>query len=463
MKLAWFSPISPIRSGIAHYSAELVPELKTKHSIDIFVDDHPTQQLNDARNTFSAHEFIWKHKNNPYDLMVYQLGNSPFHDYMWPYLIRYSGLVVLHDGHLHHSRGRCLLQAKRRDHYKSEFCFNHPGTNPNITELGISGLLGTLTFLWPMRRIVTEASRLVVLHDAWLANEIKDESPQAQVMTIPMGVSKCVSSSNAREKVNSRHNIPSDVILFAAFGKLTPEKRIPQILRAIQLVNTKSVPVHILLCGETVDHYSALADAESLGIRHLVTITNYVENSAMPDYISASDVCLCLRWPSSRETSSSWLRCLSAGRPTIITDLVQLANIPAYDPRNWTISGQSKTTDSLRRNVDPACVTIDILDEDHSLVLAIEKLATSEDMRNSLGINAKKLWKSQFTLKKMVSGYEQAINAAASNPDPRPTLPSHLLSDGTELMQTLLSEMRFPTEHFKNLMMPFTGENKNHS
>jgi hypothetical protein len=39
----------------------------------------------------SAHEFVWRHRRAPYDLVVYQLGNSSHHDYQWPYLFRYPG------------------------------------------------------------------------------------------------------------------------------------------------------------------------------------------------------------------------------------------------------------------------------------------------------------------------------------------------------------------------------------
>ena len=80
---------------------------------------------------------------------------------MWAYLVRYPGLVVLHDGQLHHARGRMLLQRwqPRRDDYRREFWFNHPDANPDLAELGAVGLLGSLTYLWPMLRIVVESSR----------------------------------------------------------------------------------------------------------------------------------------------------------------------------------------------------------------------------------------------------------------------------------------------------------------
>ena len=56
---------------------------------------------------FIAHDFVWKQQRAPYDLIVYQLGNAPWHDYMWAYLAAFPGLVVLHDGRLHHARVTC--------------------------------------------------------------------------------------------------------------------------------------------------------------------------------------------------------------------------------------------------------------------------------------------------------------------------------------------------------------------
>jgi len=96
MRIAWFSPLPPTRSGIAAYSVELLPYLERRYTIETFDEGR-------------AHDFVWTHRQDPYDLAVYQLGNAPWHDYMWAYLAAYPGLVVLHDARLHHARARQLL------------------------------------------------------------------------------------------------------------------------------------------------------------------------------------------------------------------------------------------------------------------------------------------------------------------------------------------------------------------
>ena len=39
MRLAWFSPLAPVRSGIASYSAMVLPSLAARHDIALFVGD----------------------------------------------------------------------------------------------------------------------------------------------------------------------------------------------------------------------------------------------------------------------------------------------------------------------------------------------------------------------------------------------------------------------------------------
>ncbi len=109
MRIAWFSPLPPARSGIATVNADLLARLDDELAIDRFVDG--LGRTPSGARTFDAHDFVWRHRRDPYDLITYQLGNAACHDYMWAYLARYPGLVVLHDPRLHQARARQLLKA----------------------------------------------------------------------------------------------------------------------------------------------------------------------------------------------------------------------------------------------------------------------------------------------------------------------------------------------------------------
>ena len=453
-RVAWFTPLPPVRSGIARYSVELLPMLARTYRIDVFVESLASPPAAEVAGIFSAHDFVWKHARDPYDLIVYQLGNSPCHDYMWPYLVRYPGLVALHDGQLHHSRARALLQENRADDYRAEFSYNHPDTHSGVAELSITGLLGSLHYLWPMRQVVLDSSRSVLVHNSWLADELRLESPELPVEVVEMGVPDPPQGQSAGAEVRHRHGVPDAAVLFAAFGKVTPEKRISQTLHALATLEHEAPPWHLLLCGEPVDYYDATREAQRLGIGHRVSLTGYITDDEMPAYFSAADVCVCLRWPSSRETSASWLRYLAAGKPTIITDLVHLSDVPSLDPRNWKVTGCPAGFDARDRSIDPACVSIDILDEDHSLALAVARLAVDTTLRASLGGAARRLWDKRFTLGRMAAGYGRAIESARRTPVdiPRRTgLPPHLLSDGMERLRSVLTEVGIPAQGFADL------------
>jgi glycosyltransferase involved in cell wall biosynthesis len=431
----------------------LLPGLTGAHRIDVFVDGRPDRfEPPDAGvRLFSAHDFVWKHFQQPYDLTVYQLGNAPCHDYMWAYFVRYPGLVVLHDGQLHHARGRRLFEQRRYEDYRDEFAFNDPGTHPDLAELGIAGLLGSLTYLWPMRRVVVESSRSVVVHNDWLADQIRGESPGARVNVVDMGVPAPQASSGARQQIRDRHGIAADSVVFAAFGTVTPEKRIRQAIRAVAALAPTIPGAHLLLVGETVDHYDAREEALAAGVADRVTIAGFVPHEEVDAYLAAADVCLAMRWPTSRETSAAWLRCLAAGKPTIETDLQHMVDVPAFDPRDWSVVHAPRTPEDDGGEpapVDPVCVSIDIMDEDHSLRLAMRRLATDAGLRSVLSRAARDLWETRFTLERMMSGYLTAIDAACAAPLPdaatREGLPRHFFADGTAGATELLREMGVP-------------------
>ena len=66
-------------------------------------------------------------------------------------------------------------------------------------------------------------------------------------------------------------------------------------------------------------------------------------------------------------------------------------------------------------------MSIDILDEDHSLKLAIRRLATDEKLRVMLGSNARALWSERFRLEGMVAGYQRVDCASFFRRRPRRT------------------------------------------
>ncbi len=399
LRVAWFSPLPPDRTGVAAYSAELVPALRADFDIDLYPER-------------DAHDFVWRHRRAPYDLTVFHLGNAPCHDYMWGYLVRYPGLVVLHDARLHHARARQLLrpddpveaahriergQAAAADRYRAEFRFDQPAAPAGVEEYAVQGLGGSLNYFWPMLRVPVTTARAVAVHNARVAADLADEYPSTAIHTIRMGVPDMTAPADARIRVRRSLGIPDDAVVFAVFGKVTREKRVAQIAEALTDVRGTGVDARLLIVGEGDE---ASADGET------IVAAGYVADVEVATWLSAADVSLCLRWPTALETSAGWLRCLAAGRATVIANLAHLADVP-----------------------DGVALRIDLLDERRQLASAMGALARDPAARARLARNGRAYWQAHHTIDHMAADYRAVLAAAAARPAPHVALPAHLEAD----------------------------------
>jgi len=425
----------PSRTGVAAYSAEMVASLAADHSIDVFVDESITPLQTSSAGARSAHDFLWLNHLNPYDLTVYQLGNSGAHDYQWPYVFRFPGLVVLHDAHLHHARAATLLLRGRANDYRAEFAASQPDTSADMAELAVAGFDSHLYYSWPMTRLVALASRLTAVHSPLLAESLRADAPGARVEPIRLAHGTRVegeAAAAAAARVRARHRLDPQDVVFGVFGGLTAEKRIPQVLSAFAALLPYVPAARLVLAGEAAPYYDLRGDIDRLGLRDRVVVTGFVENDELfTEYVAGCDVSINLRWPTAREVSGPWVRALAAARPTITMDLAHTADVPALDPRTWTVP----QTLSER---EPVTVSIDILDEDHSLRTAMRRLATDPALRERLGRAAASYWEREHSMRPAIEDYRRVLATARHCPVPPVTLPVHLRTSGGEGLNQLL-------------------------
>jgi glycosyltransferase involved in cell wall biosynthesis len=427
MRIAWFSPLPPTRSGISAYSAELLPLLRPWFRLDCYVERSRTlaasspESLPAVLDSYDAHDFVWRHRREPYDLVVYQLGNAPCHDFMWAYLVHYPGMVVLHDIKLHQARAAHLLRERRQNDYRAEFWFDHSGAPRDLVEYAIHGLRGPVYYLWSMTRAVVRTARLVAVHGNRAAADLLDEHPGAAIEALRMGVASPGAHRDERTAIRRRHNIPENAFIFAVFGKMTAEKRIPSILRALAAL--KDPRVYAMFVGDALALPGFAQDAASLGIDNNTRSIGYVAHEEIDAYLQAADAALCLRWPTAGETSASWLRCLAAGLPTIVSGLAHLSDLPLLDVHTgqWPRDGRP-----------PVALSIDLLEEERLLPLAMQMLASDRLVADRVGAAGHEHWAAHHTLEMMAADYRRAIERAASRPAPEVhDLPAHF-TDGYE-------------------------------
>ncbi|MEO7191127.1 MAG: glycosyltransferase family 4 protein [Vicinamibacterales bacterium] len=443
VRIAWFSPWPPQSSGIATYSAEVVAALTSRgHGVDVFVDERRVAVLPVPDSPAppgewrlqTAHDFVWRAGRGQYDLAVYQIGNSHLHDFVWPYLFRWPGLAVLHETRLHHARGHALLAGGHLSDYRSEFAWNHPHVSPAAAELAVRGFSGSYYYLWPMLRRIAESSRCVATHTEGSVAALQMEFPDRAIDYIALGHGR-PEPVTAAERAASRSALgvaPGDM-LFGVFGALTAEKRIAQILRAFACLAPRRPFVRLLLAGARDASVDIHELARDLGVHDRVMVADDLTDAEFASAIVAADVSLNLRWPTAIESSGPWLRALAAARPTVTTALEHQAHVPAFDPRTW----MPLDPESRRR---PVTIAIDLLDEEHSLRLAMDRLATDEDLRASLGIAGRTYWEQHHSPARMMDDYERVLTRAAALAGPD-VLPAPFATD--------------PLDHARELLAPF--------
>ena len=438
MRLAWFSPWPPQRSGIAGRSAELVPLLAGRgHAVDVFVDASQVRtevSTNDAPTAgrvrvLSAHEFLWRQANGQYDLPVYQIGNSHLHRYIWPYLFRFPGLAVLHDGRVHHARAEALLSRGREDDYRTEFAWNHPQVSPDAAELAILEFDGPFFYQWPMVRTVLATARLTAAHSSGVADQLAKDWPDYHVTHIALGEGPAaLDVEAARRDFRARHGITHDAILFGVHGGLTEEKRIREILNAFASTVAWIPNARLLLVGADDPLISLRDRLSALQLTDVVTHVPTPEDVEFDRSIAACDVTINLRWPSALETSGPWVRSLALSKPTITVASAHQSHVPALDP----LSGQAiQPSADLKPGAADRAVTVavDILNLNHALRAAMRRLGEDAALRARLGRQARLWWEREHTLERMVADYERAFAQALECAAPSGDRPAHLVPD----------------------------------
>ena len=116
-----------------------------------------------------------------------------------------------------------------------------------------------------------------------------------------------------------------------------------------------------------------------------------------------------------------------------MTDLPHLGEIPALVTRGvWTPSHLAADAAA-----EPITVSIDLLDEDRSLALAMRRLASDAGLRRRLGERARAWWRAHHRIDAMAEDYERVLALAAARP--APALPAALLPDGAARTRALLA------------------------
>ena len=304
MKVAYYSPLPPSRSGIADYSELLLPALRER--IEEVVLARPGKRRPEA------------------DVSLYHIGNDPdAHGWIVDALRKQPGVVVLHEYVLHHLiSGITLGRGDARGYF--EAMERELGVLGRLIALGVAD--NSLPLLWetqperfPLAETILDLAQGVIVHSAYVEGRVRDTGYAGPVWRVPHPVWP-------PQPVN-----PADVRgepLVGCFGNLNINKRIPQLLEAFALLRKEWPGARLVLAGAAAERFDLGRRLERAGLGDAVHREEYVPEERMWSLMAACDVLVNLRSPTMGETSGAALRGLSLGKPMLVSDVGWFAELP---------------------------------------------------------------------------------------------------------------------------------------
>ncbi|MGC3028690.1 glycosyltransferase [Burkholderia sp. DN3021] len=386
-KLAYVSPLPPARTGIADYSAKLLPALANFYDIDVIVD--PETAGNPRFDGVTVRSPEWFLGNaGLYDRVVYHFGNSSFHRYMFPLLDAVPGVVVLHDFFLSGIVAEMDIQGWLPGGWSEALYENHGYAG--LAERHRNADPADIVWKYPCSLGVIQKSLGLIVHSEnskrqamqWYGGDVDDwaEIPLARATDVDFD------KAGARAALG----IGESDYLVCAFGLLGPMKLNLELLKAwTASLLAKDSTCHLVFVGE--NHPGQYGQDVSRLIRDLgsnanVRITGWADVSVFRQYLAAADVGVQLRTLSRGETSAAVLDCMNYGKAVIVNANGSMADLD--DGAVWKLPDEFT---------------------DRQLIEALETLRTDTELRTNLGRTARQIIVSRHAPDLCAQQYRDAI------------------------------------------------------
>jgi len=331
-KIAYLSPLNPIKSGISDYSEDLIPELSKYYDIDIYIPDN-FKPSNDRLTEFGIlrkyHELATYYPT--YKAVIYHMGNNYYaHGEIFDLLLKFPGTVVLHDFSLHHFFAQKSLENGDSQGYLNEMLYCHGEDGVETANKFFRGESEppweTQSLYFPMNLRVLDCASSVIVHSRFTKNKIEELAPYVPVFQVPMPSPHIIDpdqSSIIKRKARDLLGLNDDILVISTLGFVNPTKRVDKILLALgQLKKEKRIPkFKFIIAGQISEDYSINNFIHKMGLQDDVICTGFISLEQFENYIAASDFCINLRYPTQGESSASLLRILGYGKPVIVTDI----------------------------------------------------------------------------------------------------------------------------------------------
>ena len=306
MRVAYFSPMPPEASGIADYSALLLPALR--EHVDVTVVKRGA-----------------KRPPRGVDLSVYHIGNNPeAHGWILDALRRAPGLVVLHDFVLHHlvagvtigrRDGHGYLDAMEREHGVVGRLLGH-----GVLDKRLPPLWEARPEDFPLAGEVLSLATGLIVHSRYVEERVRAAGFERPIARVPHpawpdpGVERATLEGEP---------------LFGAFGNVNQSKRVPQLLEAFARLRRDHPGARLLLVGAVSPGFDLDRRLQRLGLAgEGIVREGHVDERRLWELMAACDAHIGLRSPTMGETSGTVIRALTLGKPVVVSDVGWFAELP---------------------------------------------------------------------------------------------------------------------------------------
>ena len=366
-KLAFFTPLSPARSGISLYSEELLPALSKFYDIDVVIDENQSDiNENSLYSVIKVNEFL--NAAECYERIIYQMGNSMFHDYMHEILEIYPGIVCLHDFYLsNYFRYKETLAGHER-HWSDQLLSSH-GYKSIIHRAEVCDD-DRIMYHYPSNFNVLSNAIAIIVHSDYsrkLAKQWYYNSRELDWERIPL--LRANPHPLDKNQVRNELNILNNTILICSFGMLDSSKLNHKLIEALGALPKKSKDkIKMVFVGELGGDYKITIESliKTHQLEDVIEITGWASDALYRQYLAAADIGVQLRCLSRGETSAAVLDCMNYGLATIVNANGSMAELP---------------DDKVIKLDDDFLIS--------DLIESIDKLCNDKEYRSALGKGAR--------------------------------------------------------------------------
>lgn len=308
MRVDFFSPLPPAKSGIADYSAMLLEELRPLAAVETYAGDGKPYA-----------------GPGPGAIALYQLGNNADHIEAYETALRHPGVVVLHEANLHHLITDLTIRRKDWDGYVNACAYDGGEAARAFAERVRALEVGPDYDGVPMLRRVLERSRGLIVHSRHVGEQCRAAGYQGPMAVIPHGAAMpVIERMNWRAKLGLGESEP----LVGIFGYMKPYKRVSQSLRAFARLRRLVPEARMILVGEEHPEFPLDPQIRALAQQAAIRRFGYATSEEFEGYLSACDVVLNLRFPTVGETSGTLLRAFGMSKAAIVSNVGSFAEFP---------------------------------------------------------------------------------------------------------------------------------------